>query len=372
MTERALPPEPAFYRWVRGALQRHGTNLVQMELRLSQQASGGSGVVIETLDRATYETPEEIVVDLQRSIDENAAHWSGFVFYEIVCYNAARDVLGRTIVERRGKREDDSDGGSGPVEETSARGHAAQMMRHNESMFRMTGQGMQGMMVLQQNTIERLSKQNEHLMAKHVEVLHLFEELADRKQERDLRLRREERTDKIQERAIDVLFNFMPVLARKVLKGTIGESASEHVAVTAQVTKLATGILSDISRLAKIRPFLAESEKHALAGILQIYEIAQKSGEPIAFDVVAPHIAALAEGFTREPERFLNLVPHLTQDELMALAHLRELHDEKMKKKAEPKAEPKVEIPKSSDAASPPKDNAEIKVISIKSREGKP
>lgn len=334
--------EPEFFRRLRGVVVKYGGKICRFNIAQVGDAGKQTGANVHEVTEIQGRAPDEICAEVEDAIQNDSANFPGLIRYEIVALDKEGTVLGgRIVLERRGrgKQVDESE----QIEDATPRGHASQMMRQNETMFRTTLGNNQVMMQIMQETIRDLAAQNTRLVNDSMQVKALGEDLLDRRMERDLRMADEKRTRDIKDKAIGVVMTHGPALLAKLTAGTpVVGTATAEIVMGQQMKILLDGFKKDPERFGKICSMLKPEEMLGL---------------------VEHDLTPLLLAIEKDPARFAQLGQHLTQEEAVAVMQLAEQAEaERAKKKA------------AEEAAKGPEKTPDIVVTEVKNgvHEGKP
>jgi hypothetical protein len=180
---------------------------------------GGSklGNEVTSIDnQATDEFVETLMDEMQSAAENDAAAMPvGVQTYVVQAYYegeekpAARWTL-------RAQSEDDSDDAPNASEPPTPTGLVAQTQRHLEVVMRANSLGLTTVLQHMTNTINRLSAQNEALLADKLHQIEVVETLAKATHERELDMRREERRALATQAGIEKLSMLLPHMIKKL------------------------------------------------------------------------------------------------------------------------------------------------------------
>lgn len=152
--------------------------------------------------KVAREELEDEIVSLTEEIRDTAQNHAGGASrsqrYQVTAFAAQSEVIATYTFRLRPNPDTVDPGESEPATPTGALGLS---MRLTESFAAMMVRSMGGIMSQQSDTIARLLERNTELERKHTETISAYEDLMDRKQERDIELfkssRHEERKDRL-------------------------------------------------------------------------------------------------------------------------------------------------------------------------------
>jgi hypothetical protein len=101
-------------------------------------------------------------------------------------------------------------------EQATKQGHMAQMMRHNNALFKNSVDSMSQVLKTFQVTNTRLSDQNEALMADKLKTIQIVEELTSLGQQRQLETKKQEAKIHMMEQSMEKLTMLMPHIVNKL------------------------------------------------------------------------------------------------------------------------------------------------------------
>lgn len=107
-------------------------------------------------------------------------------------------------------------GGGFDSEPATMQGHHAQMMRHNEMLFRGAVGSMGQIMEAQQRHIDRLMRNQEHNEEMRLKIMLEYEQLLSQRHERQLEIQREERKQAIQADMIEQVKILGPTIVNRI------------------------------------------------------------------------------------------------------------------------------------------------------------
>ena len=171
-------------------------------------------------------TPEAIADEIMEGIAEDAKMFQGVASYAILFFKPGeREYSRRVSVQLRGK----ADRLSANVETTepaNEKGLVAMTMRHLEVQLARGNQLVTEVMSHFQRENARLAEENKSLRDTHLQVVSLGQDLIDRKEERRIKVRREEKQDAIVDKGLQQIMMLAGPLLQKVLPGQTGQAVS--------------------------------------------------------------------------------------------------------------------------------------------------
>ena len=171
-----------------------------------------------------------------------------------IILSATRDAIGLEGVEKyvveayfgtsktRGKRytatidggavdRHDSETHSGRTEPAGPRGESMQLRRHVENMHRLSVGGANETIRILRSENESLRGMVEKLMSKHFDVINTYEELADKKHQRNIDLIKIQNEEKLKEQLLGQVVPLIPVLGMKAVAALgMGDDKSAQAA----------------------------------------------------------------------------------------------------------------------------------------------
>lgn len=216
--------EVQLHRWLTGYWSRSGQS-IPFKLELRQVTAHGEGQKVTHWLNEDFKgkSPHEIadmIIDIATD-DAKNANETGIVKYAVLGYrNEKNDYDGRCYLKIYTKNEDFD---SGEREDAADwKGQYGQILRHNEQLVRISmgafGQVLSGM----ERRAARDSEIIDKLLGHHVEILDLIGNLSDRKDEKDIKLKKEAHELKMQEELLKSLPKLMSVIQSKMLGGGNG------------------------------------------------------------------------------------------------------------------------------------------------------
>lgn len=192
-------------------------------LSLVQVLNGGGFNVLRNIDiskETVYDQSkiDEITAEFIATAQEDADGHSGLTSY---CVQALKGVTkGERSPKFRLRSQDSEFSGDeyAESEPASKDGHLAQLMRHNEGLMRMNVQMMEVMSNQSSAIIARQAEQIKHYEDRHWETMVRAEELADERDNREIRKLREIGKEKRFNEALATFKPLVPVVVSK-LKG---------------------------------------------------------------------------------------------------------------------------------------------------------
>ncbi|MFI5299988.1 MAG: hypothetical protein ACHREM_18015 [Polyangiales bacterium] len=194
-------------------------------------------------------TPDTIADDLFDFITEDSKIYRGTNRYVILFYRPGeREYTARCPVIIKNSSEKLSDS----VEETEPatdKGLLSMGMRHWEQDRRETNREREMLSREREAMITRLMSMCETMSSAFPRILELEQQLTDRREERGLRLRREEKTDKIVERGVEQLMMLSGPLLGKILPGATGQAVASDAMTIQLLASLKPEQLQGLSQL---------------------------------------------------------------------------------------------------------------------------
>jgi hypothetical protein len=197
-----------------------------VRIDLHHAIDGGSSELLGRVqvrdDQQTYEVSQELW-DMA-SADSESRMVGQMQRYVMLAFRAkGEEPDARLAFLIGGKAHSDLMGGA--TEGPTPPGHLGQLMRHNERLHGM-------MMQLSETTSGRMARdlEAERLRRMKLEEIHMkqfemLQELSDRKHERDMEIRQEEKKNERHEQIMGMLMTMAPLIASKVL-GPAGTAAA--------------------------------------------------------------------------------------------------------------------------------------------------
>lgn len=207
-----------FAKFIRGAVRPAAD---YTRLSLVQVMSGGGSNVLqnEEIDKENHvydqEKIDEIAAVFLARAQEDADGHTGLTSY---CLIALRGVTKgeRSAIIRLRSQDSEFSEALGDTEPATKDGHLAQLMRHNEALMRQNVQLMEVMSNQSSAIIARQAEQIKHYEDRHWETMVRAEELADERDNRELRKLKEVGREKRFDEALKTFKPLVPVLVSKI------------------------------------------------------------------------------------------------------------------------------------------------------------
>lgn len=200
-----------FYRWMQGTFSKG----VPYKLVAQHQSPEAMGPV-DSWDDFQRMSPAEVADQIIERCEDDAKIFRGVQTYVVFCFRKERsDPSGRFAFRIMGR--EGQDGIEGESEPPTEKGHAGQMMRHNEALMRLMLKTMTDMIGQNQRAMERTQSMNEQFANKHFEVLTLVEQLVDRKAEREVKIEKEKNSEAFRKSLMSKVDLILPTVGSKLL-----------------------------------------------------------------------------------------------------------------------------------------------------------
>jgi hypothetical protein len=287
-TTRKDDPTVAVLRGVRGACDGPIARIEIRHLHADGEARVGGLVGDEISGKGV--TPDGITEKVLEIIDEDARSFRGVSRYAVLFYRPdEREYCKRTLV--RVKKSDDEL--SNTIEETESptdRGVTMQSMRHLET--RSNELTARERLVAQQteHLITRLSGMVTQLADVFPRVLEAEQTLLDRSDERRIRLRREEKQDKVVERGIEQIMMLAGPLMGKMLPGKAGQAMAQDMMLLSLMSSL---------KPEQIQALMGTLTPEQQANFIELYKSLRERYDKVKLTEGTPQDSA---GTTHEPE----------------------------------------------------------------------
>ncbi len=230
--KKDLSPLGKILRAVRGASDAPVERILVRQLHADGLESNITSMTGEEIS-GKGRTPDVIAEDILEEMTTYAKDFPGTVARFIVLfYRPGEHVHARrspAIVIQTGQEEENLKDSLEPSEPATEKGVTSQSMRHLE--FRDGQLTRREALVAQQSEalITRLSSMVQSLADVFPRVLEAEQGLIDRTQERNIRFRREEKTDKIVEKGLETVMMLAGPLAAKLLPGQAGKAVAQDM-----------------------------------------------------------------------------------------------------------------------------------------------
>lgn len=259
-------------RAVRGAFAEGAIDRIEVRhLRADGEEARASTLTGDKISGKDV-TPDTIAQEIIEDIFEDSKMFSGVSSYAILFFKPGeREYSRRVAIQFRGK----ADRLATNIEQTepaSEKGLVAMAMRNMESMMVRMNQ-------LHETTLrhfagehQRLANENQQLRESHLQVLSLGQDLIDRKEERRIKIRREEKQDAIVDKGIQQVMMLAGPLLQKVLPGQTGQAVSTDLMTIQLVASLTPE---------QIQNFAASLDDAQRATFLELYGALRKRYEQV-------------------------------------------------------------------------------------------
>jgi len=191
-------------------------------LALRHGVSSGKGAPVASWGVAEWGemTPEEVSHRICEAAEEDAKGLQGGKQRYILVAMDSDRALERCTFTIESEDEEDSEGASITSEVANPAGFAAQAMRHNEQILRLSMQGFEATQRANINTIRALVQRNDQMEEKHIVVFQLVEDLLSQRAERELAALKEAN----KERRLDATFDKFALLLPAVVNKLTGKN----------------------------------------------------------------------------------------------------------------------------------------------------
>lgn len=215
----------------------------------------------------------KIALTLDEEMNACAANYSGIVRFVLIAVGETGEVLSKLPVSKKGgSKEDEADAGI----EVSERGTVALLLKHERDMYAQHQRSFQMVTDKLERHAERCEASTEKFHAamptiaeSFAKLLEAIEKAGDMGVERQLKIARELRKDRLHEKGVEVLMRFAPRLIQEVTKGTRFESTGREIAAAPELERLFTSLVKDKERLGRIFAELNQEEQASLFLLLE-------------------------------------------------------------------------------------------------------
>lgn len=296
--------DPAVYAWVAQTWARSGAVWREIVLNHVRFAGSDGSTAMTLTDLARYfegdtgaradDGGRKIALELDEEMNRYAANYAGIVRFVLVAVSDAGGVISKLPVSKKGgSREGDDDAGI----EVSERGTVALLLKHVREQDAQTLRHTTMVFDRLERHAERCEASTEKFHAamptiaeSFAKLLDALEKTADMSVERQIKLRKELRKDRVHEKGVEVLMRFAPRLIQEVTKGTRFESTGREIAAAPELERLFVSLMKDKERLGRIFAELKEEEQSSLLLLLESFpdptekeiEAKQKEAAPAA------------------------------------------------------------------------------------------
>jgi hypothetical protein len=212
-------------RWVRGIFHK-GERITKIECRHLQTTDVGSRShkVLELSEAELKEDPENIASNLIEESVNDAENFEGLQQYILTYYTekGGDDARGRHVFRIAGKLSKDEYEMVSGSEPPNEKGINSQVMRHNEALIRITLQNVNSQMSFYERRLESQERVLERSAEREIRILELIGNLEDRKLERELEFKRQQRSEMVKDKLLSKVDLFAPILAAKILPSATG------------------------------------------------------------------------------------------------------------------------------------------------------
>lgn len=245
----------------------------------------------------------KIALELDEEMNRYAANYAGIVRFTLVAISDAGGVVSKLPVSKKGgSRESEDDAGI----EVSERGTVALLLKHERDMYAQHQRSF-GMVT---DKLERHAERCEASLEKFhasmptiaesfAKLLDALEKTADMNLERQLKLKKELRKDRVHEKGVEVLMRFAPRLIQEVTKGTRFEKVGAEIGTAPELERLFVSLMKDKERLGRIFAELKEDEQSSLLLLLESFPDPTPPKE-IEAKEIAPKLDAAPDAPTQE------------------------------------------------------------------------
>jgi len=207
------------YRWVKACFLKTGKPPYKLDLL--HIAGGDSQIVQSWSDFKNNDGPDSVGDDIINAALEDSEIYQGVQTYTIIYYEKSD----RDIAARKGFRVQGGtlrQGVEGESEPPTEKGYTSQIMRHNEAIAKLNINSLTQQMNRLLSTCERKDDIIEKLVNKQFDTIIAFEQLMDRKAEREIKLQSDRSEQKLKDRLFERIDSALPPLLGKILPNNIG------------------------------------------------------------------------------------------------------------------------------------------------------
>jgi hypothetical protein len=269
--------EVQLHRWLTGYWSRSG-NALPFKLELRQVVAHGEGqrVTHWTQEDFKGKSPHEIADMIIETANDDAlnASESGTVRYAVLGYRSEKqDYDGRCYLKISVKNDDFD--ASDREDSPDWKGQYGQILRHNEQLVKISIGAFGQVLSSMERRAARDAEIIDKLSGRHIEVLNTLDALSDRKDEKEIKLKKEAHDLKMQEELIKSLPKYLSVIANKMLGGGNGATpvATEPLK-NDMVRRLMRSIYDspEQDKQAKISSVFAAFSKEEIAMFVELWE----------------------------------------------------------------------------------------------------
>lgn len=233
---------------------------------------GGAPAMVAVIPKERLEAfkdSRELCQDLEEILTEHARNYAGMVRFEIVMWSATKP-LASIQVRRRGEgtAEDDQD--------PTAQGQLVTMMAERRKEHELTISALTRINEGLERRVGRYEELIDRLYAKYPELLDLMENLADRQVERSIRLRQAGRIEDVKDKAASTLMRFGPHLLAKFTGGTVIADETKMLAAAPHLKSIIESMSKDPDRFMQILGLMSEDERKHFLMVSEAYDQEEK------------------------------------------------------------------------------------------------
>lgn len=267
-------------KWIKEAPE--GDVLI-LQLREHSNYDGAS-VALDTWpieeQRPTTDQIQERVLEwtMACQADADARSTGGPISYSVWRFNEAGETVSRTRPLKFFNEDRESTLGMEGDEPPTARGHLAQLMRHNEAMLKLTLHTLGQQNSVLTDMMLRKADQDRDLELRRLELFSKLEDAMTLKNERDVRKGEAEAQIRLKENALKQLTPYVPLLLGKVLNAMgQGAGGAEGAAGGAPNSELALQLKQffesiPVSKLEALSNVLGEDHQAAFVDLITSIE----------------------------------------------------------------------------------------------------
>lgn len=283
--EQARRYDPHVYAWIRQTWAKTGAVWREIVVNHTRFAGSDGSTMATIMDLPRYFEQEtaakvddparKIALELDEEMNRHAQSFAGVVRFTLIAVSDAGTVLNKCLVQKRGgAKESDDDAGL----EVSERGTVALLLRHvrdsdvqHDKFANATFDRLEGHAARLEASVEKFHTSMPVIAEAFARLLDALEKTADMGVERQLKLRKELRKDRVHEKGVEVLMRFAPRLISEMTKGTRLESTGREISAAPELERLVTSLMQDKERLARIFAELKEDEQASLLLLLESF-----------------------------------------------------------------------------------------------------
>jgi len=277
IVKRDQKNEVQLHRWITGYWSRSGVSLpARLELRQSTQHGEGQKVTHWVQEDFKGKSPHDIADMIIETANDDAitANETGIVKYAVLGFrDEKKEYDGRCYLKITVRNEDFD---TGDREDSSDwKGQYGQVLRHNQQLFSTAISAFGHVLSSLERRSARDAELIDRLSGRYIEVINTVDALADRKDEKDIRLKKEAHDLKMQEELLKSLPKYLSVIANKMIGGGNGATPETTAPLKNDlVRKLMRSIYDspEENKKAKIASVFQEFSREEIAIFVELWE----------------------------------------------------------------------------------------------------